>query len=66
MAYLIVANQCTSCSACESECPNKAIYEADDGVYAIDAAKCTECVGHADSPRCAKVCPVEHTCIPAT
>ncbi len=65
MAYRIVASQCTSCSACEPECPNNAIHETDDGVFAIDAAKCTECEGHADSPRCAVICPVDATCVPA-
>jgi len=65
MAYMIVRDQCTSCGACESECPNDAISETNDGVFAIDAAKCTECEGHADSPRCAAICPVNDTCVPA-
>ncbi len=65
MTYMIVRDQCTSCGACESECPNDAISETNDGVFAIDAAKCTECEGHADSPRCAAICPVNDTCVPA-
>lgn len=65
MAYMIVRDQCTSCSACESECPNQAISEAGDGVFAIDPAKCTECKDQAESPRCAHVCPVPDTCVPA-
>lgn len=65
MAYMIVRDQCTSCSACEPECPNEAISETDDGVYAIDPAKCLECEGVAPSPRCAAICPVDHTCVPA-
>jgi ferredoxin len=28
----------------------------------IDPAKCTECVGHFDTPQCREVCPVD--CIP--
>jgi ferredoxin len=30
--------------------------------YVIDAARCTECVGHFDRPQCVEVCPVN--CIP--
>ena len=47
MAYKIVASQCTSCSACEPECPNVAIPEK-GGTFIIDPAKCTECLGHFD------------------
>ncbi len=65
MAYMIVEDQCTSCSACESECPNDAISQTADGVFAIDAAKCKECEGIADAPQCASVCPVDSTCVPA-
>ena len=32
MAYKIIASQCTSCSACEAECPNVAIREK-NGTY---------------------------------
>jgi ferredoxin len=31
-------------------------------IYVIDAARCTECVGHFDKPQCQEVCPVD--CIP--
>jgi ferredoxin len=31
-------------------------------IYIIDPAKCTECVGHFDTPQCVVVCPVD--CIP--
>lgn len=57
MAYHIT-EECISCGACETECPNQAISEGDD-TYVIDAAKCTECEGFFDSPQCADVCPVE-------
>ena len=65
MAYMIVRDQCTSCGACESECPNDAISETKPAVLSIDPPKCTECEGQAESPRCANVCPVVDTCIPA-
>jgi ferredoxin len=29
----------------------------------IDPKKCTECIGHFDTPQCAAVCPVENTCV---
>jgi ferredoxin len=62
MAYKIIASQCTSCSACEAECPNVAIREK-DGTYIINPKKCTECLGHFDSPQCVAVCPVDDTCV---
>lgn len=57
MALKITA-ECINCGACEAECPNQAITAGAD-IYVIDAAKCTECKGHADSPSCAAVCPVD-------
>jgi ferredoxin len=62
MAYKIVASQCTSCSACEPECPNVAITPK-NGTFVIDPKKCTECIGHFDEPQCVAVCPVDLTCI---
>jgi ferredoxin len=62
MAYRIVASQCTSCSACEAECPNQAIAEK-GGTFVIDPAKCTECIGHYEMAQCVAVCPVDNTCI---
>lgn len=56
MSYKI-SDECISCGACESECPNKAISEG-DSQYKIDPAKCTECVGSFPSSQCAEVCPV--------
>ncbi len=61
MAYKI-NDDCTSCEACISECPNEAIYEGDDHTM-ITTDKCTECVGFFDSAQCADVCPTE-SCIP--
>ena len=43
---------------CEPECPNQAIYMGVD-FYEINPAKCTECVGHFDTPQCKEVCPVD-------
>lgn len=55
---LMITDDCNACSACESECPNEAISEA-DGIFVIDAEKCTECVGHFDESQCVLVCPVD-------
>ncbi|HLY96261.1 MAG TPA: YfhL family 4Fe-4S dicluster ferredoxin, partial [Sideroxyarcus sp.] len=30
-----------------------------EDIYVIDPDKCTECVGHFDSPQCVEVCPVD-------
>lgn len=62
MAYRIVSSQCTGCSACEPQCPNAAIVEK-GGVFAIEPAKCTECIGHYDVAQCVAVCPVDETCV---
>ena len=57
-----ITEECISCGACESECPNQAINEGDT-VYVIDPSKCTECVGAHEFSRCADVCPVD-ACVP--
>jgi len=41
--------------------PERAITQGED-IYIIDPNKCTECVGHFDTPQCREVCPVD--CIP--
>lgn len=58
---LMITDQCINCDVCEPECPNGAI-TAGSEYYQIDPDRCTECVGHFDTPRCVLVCPVE--CIP--
>ncbi len=58
---LKITDQCINCDVCEPECPNSAIYQGVE-IYEIDPAKCTECVGHFDTPQCREVCPVD--CIP--
>lgn len=55
---LKINDECTSCGACESECPNSAISEGDD-TYVIDASKCNECEGHSDTPQCQDACPCD-------
>ena len=61
MAYKIT-DDCISCGACEAECGNGAISEGDE-TFVIDPDKCTECVGNADSPKCADICAVD-ACVP--
>ena len=51
MAYVIKAEDCVNCGACEGECPVEAIAEGD--IYVIDPDVCTDCGS------CADVCPVE-------
>ncbi len=61
MAYKIT-DDCISCGACETECPNQAINEGET-TYIIDPDKCTECVGAYESSKCAEICPVD-SCVP--
>lgn len=62
MPFKIISSQCTGCSACETECPNVAIFEK-SGTFVINPKKCTECIGHFEEPQCVAVCPVEKTCV---
>lgn len=55
---LIINDDCTSCDACVSACPNTAI-SSGDVIYVIDPARCTECVGAEDTPQCQEVCPAD-------
>lgn len=48
----VISNECTSCGACESECPVEAISEKGD-TRVIDIDACTDCGA------CAAVCPVD-------
>ncbi|OFZ82131.1 MAG: 4Fe-4S ferredoxin [Bdellovibrionales bacterium RIFOXYD1_FULL_53_11] len=57
MSYKI-NEECTSCGACEPECPNAAISQGDT-TYLINSALCSECVGLHDTPQCAVTCPTE-------
>jgi ferredoxin len=58
---LMITDECINCDVCEPECPNEAISQGPE-IYVIDPKKCTECVGHFDTPQCVEVCPVD--CIP--
>lgn len=58
---LKITDECINCDVCEPVCPNQAISQGVE-FYVIDPQRCTECVGHFDTPQCVEVCPVE--CIP--
>ncbi len=58
---LYITDECINCDVCEAECPNSAISQG-EVIYEINPDKCTECVGHFDTPQCQEVCPVD--CIP--
>lgn len=34
-----------------------------EAIYQIDVNRCTECVGHYDTPTCQQVCPIDNTII---
>ena len=55
---LYITDECINCDVCEPECPNQAISEGPE-IYVINAKRCTECVGHFESPQCVEVCPVD-------
>ena len=57
---LLITKKCINCDMCEPECPNEAI-SMGDSIYEINSDKCTECVGHYDTPTCQKVCPIPNT-----
>lgn len=54
---LMITDECINCDVCEPECPNSAISQGKE-IYQIEPGKCTECVGHFDTPQCIEVCPV--------
>jgi ferredoxin len=56
MSYKI-SDDCISCGACETECPNKAIKEGSN-IYEIDHERCSECVGSFAKQQCVEICPV--------
>ena len=58
---LYITDDCINCDVCEPECPNDAISMGEE-IYIIDPDRCTQCVGHYDTPQCQEVCPVD--CIP--
>ena len=59
---MVILESCINCGNCEPDCPNDAISPG-DGIYEIRMDLCTECVGHADEPTCAQLCPVADTIV---
>ena len=55
---LLINELCINCDVCAPACPNQAITQGET-IYEIAPARCTECVGHFDTPQCVEVCPVE-------
>lgn len=70
---IMITDECIACNACNSECPNDAIYDAgtpyqlggqeypalnEEHTYIVPD-KCTECVGFFDDPQCIPACPTE-------
>ncbi|WP_395340251.1 YfhL family 4Fe-4S dicluster ferredoxin [Ningiella sp. W23] len=55
---LYITEECINCDLCPEECPNEAISMGSE-IFEINSDKCTECVGHYDTPSCVSVCPVE-------
>jgi ferredoxin len=56
MAYMISC-ECINCSACEYECPVRAISPG-PSQFTIDPSTCVECDGYFAVARCCSVCPV--------
>lgn len=50
MTHVISKDDCIQCGACETECPEGAIY-MDGEYYVVDEAKCKDCGS------CVDVCP---------
>lgn len=55
---LKILDTCVNCDVCEPVCPNQAI-ALGPVIYEIAPTRCTECVGHFETPQCVEVCPVE-------
>lgn len=55
---LLINELCINCDVCAPACPNQAITQGET-IYEIAPDRCTECVGHFDTPQCVEVCPVE-------
>ncbi|KZC52050.1 YfhL family 4Fe-4S dicluster ferredoxin [Yersinia pestis] len=57
---LLITKRCINCDMCEPECPNEAISMGAE-IYQIDPMRCTECVGHYETPTCQLVYPIDNT-----
>jgi len=55
---LKILDTCVNCDVCAPVCPNQAI-ALGAIIYEIAPERCTECVGHYETPQCVEVCPVE-------
>lgn len=53
----MISSECINCSACEYECPVRAI-QPRPSQFVIDPTVCVECDGYFSVPRCKSVCPV--------
>lgn len=52
-----ITSECISCGICIGACPNNAVYVTAEDRFAIDPARCTECV-HLPKRSCAFICSV--------
>lgn len=59
---LLITSKCINCDMCEPECPNQAISMGEQ-IYQIDTLRCTECIGHYETPTCQSVCPIPGTVV---
>ena len=62
----MITDECINCDVCAPECPVAAILPDDNDKNPFEGERfyvkpetCVECVGHADTPRCAEACPTE-------
>jgi ferredoxin len=55
---LLITVECINCDVCEPACPNQAIFMGPD-IYEIKPDRCTQCVGHFETPQCQAVCPID-------
>ena len=62
MAMKIIQAECTSCGACEPECPTESITER-KSIFKINVETCTQCEGESPTPQCVAVCPAGDDCI---
>ena len=51
LTYVIDAEKCEACGLCEKNCPSKAIYKDEEGIYTIHQEECIKC------GNCFSVCP---------
>jgi len=58
----MISEECISCGACETECPNDAIALGQE-IFVIDPDLCSECVGFSQTQKCQEACPVD-CCVP--